>query len=139
MAGFETFLFIYELVYLVFLMISLLLKCFVWLLISGIFCVIILSHSNAVKHHLLTFLAFPGPAMNADMSNSLLLTTGSIFMCSSSTPEKLLMLSRSSTRCTELILVRSASRITVSTVTGSSSPHMNGWTPSSAAAWLDSS
>lgn len=74
----------------------------------------------------LTFFAFPGPAMNADMSNSLLLTTGRIFMCCSPTPENLFMLSRSCTLWLELILVRSASMITVITVTGSSSSHVNG-------------
>lgn len=73
----------------------------------------------------LTFFAFPGPAMKADMSNSRLLTTGSIFMCCSSTPEKLLMLSRSSTLWLELIFLRSASMMTVSTVTGSSPSHRN--------------
>lgn len=98
------------------------------------------THHHFLTHllaHPPTFLAFPGPAMNADMSNSLLLTTGSIFMCWSPTPEKLLILSRSPTLCSELILVKSASRITVNTVTGSSLPHMNGCTSSSAEAWLD--
>lgn len=88
---------------------------------------------------MLTFFALPGPAMKADMSNSRLLTTGRIFMCWSSTPEKLLMLSNSATLCLEVILVRSASRITVSTVTGSSLLQANGCTLSSLVTWLDAS
>lgn len=88
---------------------------------------------------MLTFFALPGPAMKADMSNSRLLTTGRIFMCWSSTPEKLLMLSNSATLCSEVILVRSASRITVSTVTGSSLLQANGCKSSSLVTWLDAS
>ncbi|TNN51037.1 hypothetical protein EYF80_038767 [Liparis tanakae] len=74
-----------------------------------------------------TFLALPGPAMNADMSNSRLFTTGAARMCS--TRENVLMAPRRSTLCSAAILVRSASRMTVRTVTSSSGPQVNGCAP----------
>lgn len=73
-----------------------------------------------------TFFAFPGPAMKADMSKSLLFTTGTNFMLWSSTSEKLLILFKSSILCFGVIFVKSASKMTVRIVTGSSEPHTNG-------------
>lgn len=67
-----------------------------------------------------TFFALPGPAMKADMSNSLLFTTGTSFMLCSSTSEKPRIRCSRSILCFGVILVRSASRMTVRTVTGSS-------------------
>ena len=76
-----------------------------------------------------TFLAFPGPAMKADMSNKRLLTTGTTLMCSRGTCENFLMMRSKLALCSAAIFVKSASKMTVRTVTGSSEPQVKGWRP----------